>query len=179
VGGSASACLPLATLDGSHIARPPPACRCPLQVAPHALPTPPWLRPFEPGVWLWCTLCLNLANLILAHRHWQSSNGGQSVPAEVWAQLPLGVRVRIVLYRARRVRMTSCLLLLWSHTLCVRGFLLPLLKMALHGEGSGTPSRNAAPPSWRRMIIFIRKPCTALVYLPAISPMLAPACSAC
>lgn len=46
---------------------------------------------------------MNVANLIMAHRHWNHSSG-RGVPPEVWVQLPLRVKLRYVLHAACRVR---------------------------------------------------------------------------
>lgn len=58
------------------------------------VPAPAALRPFETGVWLWCVLVCNVANLILAHRRWDSFT--QGIPPEVLAQLPLRLKLRLL-----------------------------------------------------------------------------------
>ncbi|KAI3436395.1 hypothetical protein D9Q98_005812 [Chlorella vulgaris] len=73
----------------------------PFKVAPEALPTPAFLRPFETGVWLWCTLVLNLANLIQAHQRWYRSSG-HGIPNDVWAQLSFHVKLHHFLRTACR-----------------------------------------------------------------------------
>lgn len=63
------------------------------------------LRPFEAGVWTWCTIVTNLANLIMADRHWARSSSWSGLPpADVWAQLPLRVRARLLARWAAMVR---------------------------------------------------------------------------
>lgn len=69
----------------------------PFKATPDTLPLPPALRPFETGVWLWCTLVLNLVNLILADKHWaRGAARGGLPPSEVWQQLPLRARMRLL-----------------------------------------------------------------------------------
>ncbi len=76
-----------------------------MQAAPDDLPLPPTLQPFETGVWLWCTLVLNLASLIMADRHWARGTArGGLPPSDAWAQLPLRVRVRLLAWWAVMVR---------------------------------------------------------------------------
>lgn len=79
---------------------------CPApQATPDTLPLPPALRPFETGVWLWCTLVLNLVNLILADKHWaRGAARGGLPPSEVWQQLPLRARMRLLARWAALVR---------------------------------------------------------------------------
>lgn len=75
------------------------------QAAPDALPLPAALRPFDTGVWLWCTLVLNLANLIMADRHWAAGAArGGLPPSDAWEQLPLRVRARLLGRWAAMVR---------------------------------------------------------------------------
>jgi hypothetical protein len=81
----------LATGTQSEAERLPP-----LQVAPAALPMPAALRPFETGVWLWCVLVLNVANLIMAHERWARSGSSGGPPLDILAQLPLRVRLRFL-----------------------------------------------------------------------------------
>lgn len=82
-----------------------------MQVAPEALPTPAFLRPFETGVWLWCTLVLNLANLIQAHQRWYRSSG-HGIPNDVWAQLSFHIKLHHFLRTACRVR--RCVLFVFT-----------------------------------------------------------------
>jgi hypothetical protein len=99
------AVLPFVTLTGFRhgLLRPFAAALAlillflPFKAAPDALPLPATLQPFEQGVWLWCTLVLNLASLILADRHWARGTArGGLPPDDVWAQLPLRVRARLL-----------------------------------------------------------------------------------
>jgi hypothetical protein len=80
------------------------------QVWPNTLPTPTLLLPFESGVWLWCTLVMNVANLIGAHRQWDRRSG-PGVPGDVWAQLSLWAKLRYTVYMARRVSAVGWLVL--------------------------------------------------------------------
>ena len=58
-------------------------------------PLPAWAAPFQPGVWLWCPLVLNLAALIASDSRW-AAGAADLPPAAVLAQLPLRVRLRLL-----------------------------------------------------------------------------------
>lgn len=77
-----------------------------LQAAPEALPLPAALAPFETGVWVWCPLVANVANLILSHKHWTHGEHEASPLAAVWGAqgVPLRVRLRILVQLAAKVR---------------------------------------------------------------------------
>ena len=72
-----------------------------MQVAPEALPLPRALQPFQQGVWLWCVLSVNVANLIMFHRTWEK--GTRRIPSEVWDQIPWLTKLRIFLRLALKV----------------------------------------------------------------------------
>ncbi|PSC71122.1 H(+) Cl(-) exchange transporter 7 [Micractinium conductrix] len=72
--------------------------------APEALPLPAALAPFETGVWVWCPLVANVANLILSHKHWTHGEHEASPLAAVWGAqgVPLRVRLRILVQLAAK-----------------------------------------------------------------------------
>lgn len=79
--GFVIAVLPFATVIGFEHGLAAPftaalalvAAFLPFKVAPEALTLPAALRPFETGVWLWCPIVANVANLILSSRKWSLS----------------------------------------------------------------------------------------------------------
>lgn len=66
---------------------------------------PTWLQPFQTGVWLWCTLVLNVANLIMAHRGWEKAG---LPPYDFLVQIPPSARLRLLAKVLLRVRDRSC-----------------------------------------------------------------------